>query len=202
MKNFPKAGLLIGTLVIPALIFLFLQLFARNHYDLPYLNPERDASGQVVMQNADTLFHKVSEKQNTATGFLFTGKLTVVSYLPADCADSCKLVFSQLQRIAALGSELPELHLLTLTSDLEKQKASRPELGIANWEIKAAPEDGIAQYFKQELGLEDPLTNSSLCVLVDSRGFVRGHYQLTDPKETERLMAEIKILSYEGETTD
>ncbi|KAA0990197.1 hypothetical protein [Dyadobacter aurulentus] len=202
MKNFPKAGLLIGTLVIPALIFLFLQLFARNHYDLPYFNPELDENGKVVMQNSDTVFHRLSEKQNTVAGYFFTGKWTVVSYLPVDCRDSCKLGFSQLQRIAALGSELQDLHLLTLTSDLGKQKASMPELDMANWEIKAAPEDGIAQFFKQELGLKNAVTNSSACVLVDSKGFVRGHYQLTDPKETERLMAEIKILSYEGETTD
>ena len=203
MKNFPKAGLLIVTLVIPALIFIFLKFFARNHYDLPYFNPERNNVGAIIVQNGDTLFHKVSDRIFTKEAAEFRGKLTVIHYLPEACGETCKLVISQLQRISALHAEIPELNVLTLAQDAAKQNAEVPGVNGKEWKLFTYPESETTSFFEKELGIQKDQLESAqdLIILADANGFVRGYYKGVDPEEIERLMAEIKILAYEGNTT-
>jgi protein SCO1 len=107
MKNFPKAGLLIVTLVIPALIFALLKLFGTNHYDLPYFVAERDGDGSVVVQNGDTLFHRVNAGCGLFDGVNLDGRLTVVSRMPTRCGEACDRAADELERIAALKSAIP-----------------------------------------------------------------------------------------------
>ncbi|MCE7062807.1 hypothetical protein [Dyadobacter sp. CY343] len=203
MKNFSKAGLLIATLVIPALIFLFLQIFARNHYDLPYLNPELSSDGKILIEDADTVFHQVDAGKSAITDLSFTGKLNVITYLPKDCSDSCKLAFSQLQRVAALKAEIQDVQLVTLTLEQDDSTTFARELKSQGWEVKAEPANHLELFYEQELGIKNGMPDdASICALVDTKGFVRGYYQVTDPKEVDRLMAEIKILSYEGKTKE
>ncbi|KQS25547.1 hypothetical protein [Dyadobacter sp. Leaf189] len=203
MKNFPKAGLLIVTLVIPALIFIFLKFFARNHYDLPYFNPERNKADAVIVQNGDTLFHKVSDRIFTQKQVKFSGKLTVLHYLPETCGDTCKLVVSQLQRISALHSEILELNVLTLSQGIANRNGEVPGANGKEWKLFTYPESEITSFFENELGIQKgQLENAQdLIILVDANGFVRGYYKGVDPEEIERLMAEIKILAYEGNVT-
>ncbi len=58
MINFRKAGLLIVTLVIPALVFTFLKFFATNHYDLQHYFPITDTSGKIVVKMVILRFTK------------------------------------------------------------------------------------------------------------------------------------------------
>jgi hypothetical protein len=202
MKNFPKAGLLIITLVIPALIFVFLRFFARNHYDLPYFNPERNASGEILIQRGDTIFHQVKNQILPSKGNSINGHLTVVSYLPEVCDDSCSLALSQLQRINATNDKIPEVSVLTLTTDLEKQKVRIAELGSGSWKFEKDSLGRISSFFNKELGYTPELSGiSNMFTLIDTKGFIRGYYKGTDPEEIDRLMAEIKILAYEGKST-
>ncbi|WP_031528332.1 hypothetical protein [Dyadobacter crusticola] len=200
MKNFSKAGLLIITLVIPALIFIFLKFFARNHYDLPYFNAEYDSAGTVVKQNGDTVFHAVSDQIFVGKQVGFAGKLTIIHYLPENCGDSCKLAISQLQRIAALHSEIPELNVMTLAGDLDKQSTALRGANGKDWSMLRYPGSEITTFLEDELGVNasELLNYQDLIVLVDSKRYVRGYYRGADPEEIDRLMAEIKILAYEG----
>ena len=94
MINFRKAGLLIITLVIPALFFTFLKFFATNHYDLQHYFPITDNSGKIVVNNGDTTFYKVPviHLKNTngqvVSEEFGNGQVTVVGYLPEHCLNT------------------------------------------------------------------------------------------------------------------
>ncbi|OJV18400.1 MAG: hypothetical protein BGO21_22880 [Dyadobacter sp. 50-39] len=193
MKKFPKAGLLIITLVIPALIFALLKLFGTNHYDLPYFVAEKDGNGTVIVQNGDTLFHKVSVDCGVFAGVDLDGHLTVVARIPSNCGEPCERGADELTRIAALKGSIPELQIVSIAADTVRQG-----------ERKSVKADSatIASCFASELkdtakGSDELNGAAGQIVLIDRNRHVRGFYKAGDGEETDRLMAEIKILDYE-----
>jgi protein SCO1/2 len=135
MKNFPKAGLLIVTLVIPALIFAFLRFFATNHYDLSYFNPELDVNRKVIVQKGDTIFHKVSGICGEV-GVRNIKGLTVVSYLSEVSDDSSKLMLSQLQRVFDMKSDMTDLNIVTIEINGHNSSTDLPEeVGKPGWAL-------------------------------------------------------------------
>lgn len=186
MKKFPKAGLLIVTLVIPALIFVLLKLFATNHYDLPYYLPARNAAGETVVQNGDTVFSKAAERCVTLRPVKFDNALTVIHPLQDDCDEGCQKAIDELKRVLALKESIPELEILTITSRSQGTlKLEWRTLNMAHETVIGCLNEG-----KQGIAAND-------LILVDGSGFVRGFYKAGDTEETDRLMAEIKILDYE-----
>lgn len=193
MKKFPKAGLLIVTLVIPALIFVLLKLFGTNHYDLPYFVTEKDGNGSIIVQNGDTLFHQVSADCGIFGGVNLGGHLTVVSRMSSNCGEPCERATDELNRIAALKLAIPELQLLVVATDTVRR---------GDWQSVKADSGTIASCFSRELtdvakGSNELNGRAGQIVLIDGNKHVRGFYKSGDGEETDRLMAEIKILDYE-----
>jgi hypothetical protein len=193
MKKFPKAGLLIVTLVIPALIFALLKLFGTNHYNLPYFVAEKDGSGSIIVQNGDTLFHQVTKDCGLFGGVNLDGRLTVVSRMPSNCGEPCSRAVDELERIAALKAAIPELQILSVATDTVRR---------GEWQSVKADSVTITGCFSKEL--TDAAKGSEMfdgpagqIVLIDRSRHVRGFYKAGDAEETDRLMAEIKILDYE-----
>ena len=197
MKNFPKAGLLILTLVTPALIFVFLKFFGTNHYVLPYFNPQTNSNGQVIVENGDTLFRKVSGIKLKSSETNLTGKIAVIHYLPETCKDSCLLMLAQLQRINNLATNIPDLYVITLADSTNRANPEYPdELGKYNCKVLLTNHEELGNVVKDNLGIQrDDLKNK--LVLVDKEGYTRGYYNGADAEDADRLMAEIKILQYE-----
>ncbi|MCF2506469.1 hypothetical protein L0663_23970 [Dyadobacter sp. CY107] len=206
MKNFPKAGLLIVTLVIPALIFVMLRLFATNHYNLPYFNPQVGGDGKVVIVNGDTVFQKREKLQLASGDYKLGNDISVISFLPKDCSDTCKLVLSNLKRIYDMRSEANSLIIKTLSEDSVLTSSAYPdELGKEGWgtlrvtnteagnilNVASASWKGKAELYPIE----------SRLMLIDGKGYTRGFYNGADPEEIDRLMAEVKILNYENKAS-
>ena len=62
MQKYIKTGLLIIVLVVPVLIFLFLQGYTTNHFDLPYYVPLRDSvTNEVIVNNGDTAYYQLKD---------------------------------------------------------------------------------------------------------------------------------------------
>jgi protein SCO1/2 len=206
MNKFFKAGLLIVTLVIPALIFTFLRFFATNHYDLPYYHAEKDSAGNVRVINGDTVFYKVADslgRKLLPPGGI-QGKVIVLSYLPQICSDSCKEEFIQLDRIYGLRQSIPYLNLATFTREWPKDSMEFCRgIGKSGWQVNLLPsrEEEIQFFdrFQFETKVPKAKTNSRelKLVLIDDNGYIRGYYIGADSEEIDRLMAEIKILDYE-----
>ena len=206
MKKYSKAGLLIITLVIPALIFTFLRFFATNHYNIPYYFPITEDHGKVKIVDGDTLFYKV--ERFSATGSdgkaiaqdLFAGKLTVVNYLPKHCGDSCQVLQNSLERIYSLRDKVEALRLLTVSSNAKDIASFSERVGWAA--ISVLPDklnDILLHTFRFDTSVPKAKTNSmeSKLLLIDTESHIRGYYNGYDPEEINRLMAEIKILDFE-----
>jgi protein SCO1/2 len=210
MIDFRKAGLLIVTLVIPALIFIFLKFFATNHYDLPHYFPVYDTAGKVIINGGDTLFYKVPSinLKDTSGSFITrefgNGKITVAGYLPENCLNTCQIVLGQSERILALKENIPNLNLLTLADHWTGAKDIYPQsLNTKDWQVLTGSDEEVKRAWDSTLKLLTEVpgakTNSleTKLVLIDADGHIRGYYNASDLEETNRLMAEIKILDYE-----
>ena len=211
MTKVLKAGLLIITLVVPALFFLFLQVFTTNHYDVPYFHPVKDLAGRAIVAHGDTIYYEVmptrikSIDNKVFPKEYLKGGLTVVSYLPRDCKDSCRIVFSQLERIYALRNSIPDVRLLTIAETVPFLGDRFPgNLGGNAWKIGVVSEmnrDSVLNIdFRFNTKVPKSKTNSieRKLILIDRQGHIRGYYIGTDNDEIDRLMAEIKILDYEN----
>lgn len=210
MKKFNKAGLLIITLVIPALIFTFLRFFATNHYSIPFYHPLTDTDGRIRMNGKDTMFYSV-QKLNAVTiagndlpQHPFKGKLTVINYLPDSCQDSCQIIQSNLERIQSLVKEIKGLNMITISDTTTNElKVSPRYTGKSGWTMaKVNPEDlsmVLDETLKFQTKVPKAKTNSleSKLMLIDKDEHIRGYYNGYDPEEINRLMAEIKILNFE-----
>ncbi|MCE7043990.1 hypothetical protein [Dyadobacter sp. CY312] len=192
MKKYGKAGLLIVTLVIPALIFTFLRFFATNHYNVPFYHPVTDTQGLIRGNNGDTLFYTVSGEK-----LALNGNLTVVSYLSEQCDDSCRVMRDNLNRIYALQEGVKGLELLSL-HERTVSDSSVAKAGWRNIQLSSHDRDSILKWNEfvdtKKIGAPE-----NRWMLIDRDGHIRGYYNGADSEETDRLMAEIKILSIDDQ---
>ena len=212
MKKYFKAGLLIVTLVIPALIFTFLRFFATNHYNIPYYYPLKDASGNVVISKNDTVFYTVQElnirtlNNSNFPAHPFKDKLTVIHNLSGKCMDdSCQLVLSNLERIYNLREKIKSLNILTIRDSISNAVIQTPAfISKDGWIVLKVTPDEYKNVFDKTLKFQTLVpgakTNSvkSKLILIDNNEHIRGYYNGSDPEEINRLMAEIKILNLEN----
>jgi len=209
MNKYTKAGLLVVTLVIPALIFTFLRFFATNHYGVPYYHPLIDSGGKIVIKNGDTLFYQVSGIKGIKSDGtkvpdgIFKNKLTVVNYLPENCNDTCQIALGNLERVYRLRESIKNLELFTITDssyNIEGHKEVREQDGWLFVKVlgSGAKEvlDTVLKYQTKVPAAKTNSTDNKL-ILIDEDGHVRGYYNGSEREETDRLMAEIKILDFE-----
>ena len=215
MRKYVKTGLLIITLAFPVLVFLFLKVFTTNHYDLPYFVPLRDVAANVIVQpNGDTTFYQIPDfsfqsiGESTLSAATLKGKTLLVSTLKSPCDDTCGKVLSQLARVQALHDTYPEFVMLTivgggddkLISELKKYNNSS-----AGWQVAVVPDSTLDNVVRHVFRLAEKVPEmqtippSARLSLVDGSGHIRGYYDTTDPEETDRLMAEIRILEHNRE---
>jgi protein SCO1/2 len=210
MKKYRKAGLLICTLVIPALIFTFLNFFATNHYTIPFYHPLTNADGTVKVLKDDTLFYSVGgfaarlQNGSSLPPHPFKEKLTVINYVSEACDDSCQSMQNNLERIYSLRSQIPLLQLVTVCDSITDDIKLTPAFANRNgWLLaKVKPEDLETiqnQVLKFDTRIPKAKNNSvqSKLIFIDKNETIRGYYNGYDPEEINRLMAEIKILDFE-----
>ncbi len=210
MQKYIKTGLLIIVLVVPVLIFLFLQGYTTNHFDLPYYVPLRDSvTNEVIVKNGDTTFYQLEnfslatfDSQSIITAAQLRGKITVISTIKGPCGEECEKVISKLTRIRALHESFPSLAVLTIlrTQDttLLKKIADRPQGG---WLVAFLPEDVYKQVLQNVFHLDisdntQTISGYKPFSLIDRKGYIRGYYNVREDEEIERLLAEIRVLEY------
>lgn len=206
MSKYAKAGLLILTLVIPALIFTFLRFFATNHYNIPYYHPALDSSGEFVMSGRDTVFYKVGGFRafgvngDVLSEDLFDRKLSVIAYTPYLCDDGCKLVIENLERIYELTKNIGSLQIVSVCDSislgLSNSSAVNNDMG---WLVAQVGKGDLSEVLDINLRLETGRKGAGVgkLMLVDEQRHIRGYYDGFDNDEIDRLMAEIKILDME-----
>ncbi len=222
-KNTAKAGILIVLLAVPVFIFVFLKMFGHNYYKLPYLMPEIDDTGQVMMRGADTVFHKIPVFQLIdQNGQKFSseqtkGKIYVAEFFFTRCGTICPKLTTNLTRVQSLFANDPNILIVSHSVDPKHDSsavllkyAQKYDAKIGKWffltgdkkyiynlAIKGykLPAADASEYDKKIKSIDETFIHSEKLLLIDKEGYVRGIYDGTYSPDVERLIAEIKVLS-------
>lgn len=216
-----KTGILIFLLVIPVFVFLFLNIFGDNKYDLPYYFPEVSESGHpVVESNGDTVFLRrpdfqlVDQEDEKLTAKELDGKPFVINFFFSRCGLICPTMNDNLARV--LDNSVPgTLKLVSVSIDPEydsvavlKKYASQFVDDNSTWHFLTGDKQYIydlaikgfklpvsdASDYVKNLSVDETFIHSEKLLLIDSRGYFRGIYEGTNVKDVERLMIELDIL--------
>ncbi len=207
MRRFLKTGLLLLLLVVPVSFFLFLKIFGENYFDLPYLHPVRDpVNGAIVMAGKDTSYYRVPPLQLSSENMLRAGdmdnRFTLV-YAPMDvCSDSVKVAFNYLKRYwSSHGKEFDALQFWLLTEQQADSVSACLLTHGVSIPFRVLSEDAFSVSsaladlkFNERPGRKQTFSRFHRLILVDSKRYIRGYYDLDGEKEAERLTAELRIL--------
>jgi protein SCO1 len=134
MKQFGKAGILIATLVIPALVFLALKYFGQNHFELPRYIPLIDsAKNEPIMKKVidpitkkeiiDTVYHTIptfsfiNQDSTVFTEKQTKGKIYVANFIFTRCGLICPKVTNQMARVQDAFLESNDVVFVSHTVD-------------------------------------------------------------------------------------
>ncbi|RFS16479.1 SCO family protein [Emticicia sp. C21] len=221
-KNATKAGILIAILVIPAFIFIFLKLFGNNYYKLPYMMPEMDEHGQVLMKGADTVYHKIpnfvltDQSGNQFSSQQTKGKIYVADFFFTRCGTICPKLSSAMVRVQDVFADSPDVLMVSHSVDPNHDTpqvlaayAKKYDAKAGRWffltgEKKAVydlaikgyklPVADASEYDKNIKNVDEMFIHSEKLMLIDKEGYIRGIYDGTINTDIERLLAEVKVL--------
>lgn len=222
-KNTAKVGILIVILAVPTFIFVFLKLFGQNYYKLPYLMPEVDATGQVVMKGADTVFHQIpnfdliDQNGKQFSSAQTKGKIYVTDFFFTRCGTTCPKLTTNLSRIQSLFANDPNILIVSYSVDPKHDSSAVLQKFAQKYDAKTGkwffitgdkktiydlaikgyklPAADASEYDKNIKSIDETFIHSEKLLLIDKEGYVRGIYDGTYSPDVERLIAEIKVLS-------
>lgn len=210
-----KALMLGLLLLVPILVFIFINVFGEHHFSLKTFFPKTDATGEVVTDaSGDTIFHKVpdfkliSQKGETITPEKLDDGVYVVNFFFATCPGICKKMSSQMVRVQEKFRNNPAVKLVSITVNPEHDSVEvlqdyADQYGANNdqWyfltgsreQIYTLAKEGFYLPVQQVEGQQD-FIHSEKFLLVDKNGHVRGIYDGTVTKDVDRLVTEINVL--------
>lgn len=205
MKGTFKAVLLGVILLVPVLIYIFLQAFGENRYALPVYGAE---GTKITGCEGISFPHTVEALACATTDSLFSaslvGRIDRLYHFP-DGNDSVRnLEANEIRRFLQKTSS-HSYRLITF---------AQPEKGESYWQnlserADPAKKRWVAGSCSNDLAtiknctLLLPLAeakrphSASRMILVDSRGLIRGFYVGSDKEEIDRLIIEMDILNQE-----
>ncbi|WP_242922312.1 SCO family protein [Pontibacter liquoris] len=198
---------------MPLFIFVFVITFGEQHFTLRGYFPQVNAAGEVLRTaKGDTLFKRVP-------GFHFTNQsghtitqqqltqgdgVYVVQFLEKECADSCKIVSTQLMRVQEAFRKNPQVKLASImvaaaadTVQMLQHIAAQYSADPKKWFFLAGPRAEVYQLASQGFHLpvgEQQNIASHKVWLVDKEGHVRGIYKGAKVTDIDRLNMEINVL--------
>jgi protein SCO1 len=218
--NKTKAGILIATLGVPALVFLFMKFFGRNNFDLPKYFPVIAANGEVKISKGDTIFSQIPAfnllNENGKETQVVPGDIKVVSFFFSRCGTICPTTNANIKRVAGLIINTNDLKFYSITIDPKydspevlKNYRSAQKFNASNWTFLTGdkkyiydlaiknfklPVADASEYDKNISNIDETFIHSDKLLLIDKQGYCRGIYGGTDKFEIDRLILEIKVL--------
>jgi protein SCO1 len=215
-----KAGILLATLGVPALVFVFFKLFGNNNFDLPRYFPVIGDNGEVKMSKGDTVFNQIpvfrllNEEGKEAE--IEPGNIKVVSFFFSRCGTICPTTNTNIKRVASLISNTEDLKFYSIsidpkhdTPEVLKRYRSSQKFDAINWSFLTGdkkyiydlaiknfklPVADASEYDKGINNIDETFIHSDKLLLIDKLGYCRGIYGGTDKFEIDRLILEIKVL--------
>lgn len=210
MKTITKAGILLSILILPVLVFLFLKLFAKNHYDIPtYFATDSifvDGRYKITAAHKIPTFTFVDQKGKTFRTDVLTDKIVVAGLLLDGQNSVRSKITSELRRIQEAFSDFPEVKIVAIgiatadhtIYDTLNQYAEIFRIDTTRWTLLAGSQDSVYAFAEKGLLLSGTTTEQvgNTLVLIDKAGHIRGYYTGVDRAEIDRLIREIQVLLY------
>lgn len=211
-------GILAIILVMPGLLFYFLQQKAENRYQsLPILGP-KELTGTFHskrgVQIPDTLYHQVSSfsllnEDGKMTDFpMDQESISIVNFFYTGCDTFCLEVNNGMSRLAHIfaKNEIIKFYSISVdsmdTPEILKDYAMQFDKQKTHWEFLTGEDKKVLGISKSGF-LLDALVDttkqgafiiSPSLVLLDSKRRIRSYYDGSDPKQIDQLIDEIKLL--------
>lgn len=206
--------MLLLILVIPVLIYLFLQGFGSNSYAIPiyYEDGVKSSLASCEFSQGQHFipdFEMISQANDKITDDIMNNKISVVDFFFTSCPDICPIMSSELDRVKEIFKEQPGVQILSFTVD---PAYDTPEV-LSNyakdfnadphqWKFLTGEKEDIYSLARCGflLPVEDgdgskaDFIHSEKIILVDGQKRIRGYYDGTDRGEIDRLITEINIL--------
>jgi protein SCO1/2 len=141
MTTTRKAGILLATLLVPALLYVFLRFATKNHYVLPRYLPKIDSTrgeplmGKVKLRDGqevtDTIYNHIppfkliDQDGKTIDQSVVKGKIYVASFFFTRCGTVCPKISSQLTRVQDIFRDKPEIVFLSHSVDPEHDRPTQ-----------------------------------------------------------------------------
>ncbi|WP_080053940.1 SCO family protein [Spirosoma aerolatum] len=141
MSTNQKAGILLATLLVPALLYLFLRFGTQNHYVLPRYLPKIDSTkgeplmGKVTLQDGSVItdtvynhippFRLIDQDGKTVDQSIVKNKIYVADFFFTRCGTICPRISSQLTRVQDIFRENPSIVFLSHTVDPEHDRPAQ-----------------------------------------------------------------------------
>ncbi|MFN3489683.1 MAG: SCO family protein [Emticicia sp.] len=221
-KSF-KVGILIAILAVPTFIFVFLKMFGQNYYSLPYLMPEMDETGQVMMKGADTVFHQIPAYELIdQKGLKFSseqtkGKIYIADFFFTRCGTICPKISNNLTRIQSIFSADSNVIIVSHSVDPKydssavlQKYAQKYDAKYGKWYFLTGEKKTIydiaikgyklpvadaSDYDNKIKSIDETFIHSEKLLLIDKEGYIRGIYDGTYSPDVERLIGEVKVLT-------
>lgn len=133
-----KAGILLATLLVPALLYVFLRFGTENHYSLPRYLPKIDSTkgeplmGKVTLPDGreiiDTIYNRIpafkliDQDSQLVDQSVVKNKIYVADFFFTRCGTICPKLSSQLTRVQDIFQENPDIVFLSYTVDPEHDR--------------------------------------------------------------------------------
>lgn len=217
-NSYSKIAILAIILVMPGLLFYFLNKKAENRYQsLPILGP-KELTGTFHsrrgVQIPDTLFHQVAPfKLTNQDGELISyptdhESISVVNFFYTNCTRLCPEVNAGMSRLAHIFGKNEIIKFFTLSVDSSdtpnELKAYAQTFGTENtyWQFLTGHDKEVLKISQNDFLLDalvDTTNNGAFIlspnlVLLDSKQRIRGYYDGSNPKQMDLLIDEIKLL--------
>ena len=200
MTKFQKTGVLALMLALPVLLWLFLEFFGQNQFDIPLYYP--NGLDSLTNCNNTTAPHQVSQlslenlQGASVDEHALSGQASIIYFLPDNCTDTCLFVLEELAKLQEVFETQPSVQILTIGSaddqaalqSLSQRYRAQPE----KWQFLTGGTPAMKRC-QFALPFQNMSTDQTL-VLVDSNRSIRGYYTGAEPDEVDRLTVEVKIL--------
>ncbi|GGD78728.1 SCO family protein [Emticicia aquatilis] len=218
-----KVGILIGILAVPTFIFVLLKLFGQNYYKLPYLMPEMDETGQIVMKGPDTVFHQIppyeliDQQGKKFSSANVKGKIYIADFFFTRCGTICPKLSNSLSRVQSIFSADSNVVIVSHSVDPKhdssavlQQYAQKYDAKYGKWYFLTGdkktiydiaikgyklPVSDASEYDNKIKSIDETFIHSEKLLLIDKEGYIRGIYDGTYSPDVERLIGEVKVLS-------
>ncbi len=211
MRTITKTGILLSILILPVLVFSFLKLFAKNHYDIPVFHATDSVlvNGRYQISAARTFpfFSFINQDNKSFSSTTLKDRIFVVSFLQTTNQDISPVVTTELTRVQEAFADFPEVRIISFSADsstaaveLLKQYSEAFRVDTSKWTFLHGTKDSIDSLAKHGFLLpvkEDETISPSYLstlILVDKAGYTRGYYSGADRGEVDRLIREIQVL--------